>query len=1741
MSFLKHKVTCLGSGDFHSYASCPFRAHVCAKCGKVVRTSKCEKCESVKKRKKRDNKFHGMEAQMFKALDSVRDWKVPLQHTHSMSRDTKKEVSSMVKEALGDLRNVSLNHAITAETKKNVNDIVENALSSMKDILPDIGMEVYERIKKKVKKDLGGSIGTSKPELFAHVVSSVGLLLRSIAKSDWMSLGLTITQFMSSYGVFGAGVRWIISKFKSFEQVFRGMFASEDEITVGGEMDSSPIISLVLSLLHLLVFKSKPNWAALSTFVMSMSKVNAVSTGLSGLIESFSEASRLITNWIKVQILGCDPATIAEEVDPYCAWCDRVDALWKCQSRKEAEWTLDHLKEFDALYEEGTNLRRNTHWLNKDRALNTQFTTRMNLLFKLQDEINQGNIRQSTRVEPFLLNFFGESAVGKSLLVPSVISEFMAEFHTEEFVRQKYDHNACCFTRKSGDDRWDGVGNQRVIYYDDWMQVKDSTTNPSKELFEVIELSNSSPFTPLMAALDKKGKVRLEPELIILSCNEMKPDIVSLSKPVAVYRRFDMLWKVLPHEDIVHKGLMSKDLLVERHESRSCGCNHYDSSICMNANKFQRYKVEQRINDVGGDDIQVGCEFVPIGEPVQREEMMEIFRNELRAHKTQRKSRLQFFKDYGKKKVYEKLEKALGGNDQSTVNLGGEMDSDVKVVTEAADDWDGEGFRGSMLAETIDRLREESNDLHHDFQEPSDLWDTDSEDEADQDFTPFEEDTDLKKLAGSMYTGTPITVRCVDTPGCQLSRCTRCNPKEHWVKTRLKKIMSRVKQFILDHPILSIFGTAMIVWQLSSSMLSLVKKKTTYEAENDDSCTKIDVRHKNCRSYRREENFIIIDDEDESEEKTLKENKCECENDDSCTKVDMKRCQKRTFRTEHNNDPSICDKCDSSDVKVDSSPVKQEVREKTYTKENDDSCTKLDHRRAKQRTYRKEGLASSLAPSKGLFKNKKKDIHARQQEWWAGVQNLVPDDSDVINVTTQGVSDPNLIGIMKKVFKQTYLLETHLGHKLGSCVVVKGRLILTFGHVASFVKCNRCFIRNVQTGVAYELDSFNYDVCGDSQDAIIFEGPRQMPAGSDIIHHFMSDFTASDRVNYTVRLLVPNLGNSPDTVTQIHCGSAKALDRVVSYDDGDGAEVIMRQYYMYKFDTQKGFCGSLLYKEDSKNSAKIIGMHVCGVEKKSVGLASAICCEAIRECVSQFSVENQCSFPIDDYKADMSVPGPHLEKLGYMGRAVHSITDQRVTKISPSAFYGWDGEPIKKPALLCGTYEGVNIKDIARQKLYKGGFTAKNKTMLEVVRKAVGHSIESSSTLQPFLWTIEEAAFGVPGRPFCDAVDMNTSSGMPWKLSAKGQGKKSYLNKGKNFIKKDLRDAVQNRIDAAKDNRRLPVVWSDHYKDELRLNEKVHKPRLFSGGPLDYTLTIRMYFGQWCAAVMDGRIENEIGVGINPHGPEWTLLAKTMQANSTHIACADFEKYDGSLDPDIMWAALDMINDWYDDEHKDVRRVLFEDIVNAVHQAGGQYYQMDHGNPSGNALTALLNSVYQLIAIKYTMMNMGYSLGDILKKVRMITYGDDNMMSVVGGESFLSMQSLRDALWSELGLSMTNASKTGVPAYGPIEDADFLSRKFRLEDTVYYAPRPWENLSLGFDYVKSDEPWEEVAKSYSESCFYELSHYKESDFKLYTKAVKDLYNRHGMVCAPIMPIEYYRRNFLDWADTGRNLMLCWGL
>jgi hypothetical protein len=149
---------------------------------------------------------------------------------------------------------------------------------------------------------------------------------------------------------------------------------------------------------------------------------------------------------------------------------------------------------------------------------------------------------------------------------------------------------------------------------------------------------------------------------------------------------------------------------------------------------------------------------------------------------------------------------------------------------------------------------------------------------------------------------------------------------------------------------------------------------------------------------------------------------------------------------------------------------------------------------------------------------------------------------------------------------------------------------------------------------------------------------------------------------------------------------------------------------------------------------------------------------------------------------------------------------------------------------------------------------------------------------------------------------------------------------------------------------------------------------------------------------------------------------------------------------------------------------LFQEIINSRHLTGGLVYEQYGGNPSGQPLTSVFNSIANILILAYTAYR---SSGDIdhvtksLKRTRFQVFGDDNVVSYhPDDEDLWSQGVLERTIPLCVGMEYTNEAKddSHVSARA-VTEISFLKRGFRYDAGEWMCP-----LELGV--VKETLSWE---------------------------------------------------------------------
>ena len=401
----------------------------------------------------------------------------------------------------------------------------------------------------------------------------------------------------------------------------------------------------------------------------------------------------------------------------------------------------------------------------------------------------------------------------------------------------------------------------------------------------------------------------------------------------------------------------------------------------------------------------------------------------------------------------------------------------------------------------------------------------------------------------------------------------------------------------------------------------------------------------------------------------------------------------------------------------------------------------------------------------------------------------------------------------------------------------------------------------------------------------------------------------------------------------------------------------------------------------------------------------------------------------------------------------------------------------------------------------------------------------------------EEAVQG-NGENFISGINRSTSAGYPYALTTKGKGKQEWFGKTDwefNTPKGlELREKIEADIAQMEKGHVIPYVFADTLKDETLPVEKVaiKKTRVFAMAPIDYVVTFRKYFLSFTAQLMENRIDSESCVGIRAQSLEWDKLAHYLLDYGNNMIAGDFSNFDGTLHIDILWSILEVIESFYEVqdgyrlEDKAVRHSLWEATVNSLHICKDQVYKLNHGQPSGNPLTAVMNSMYNSIVMRYAYYDI-CSKGDFNAHVRMVSYGDDNLLSIDDSTIEEYNQLTITQSLAKIGMIYTDETKsTSEAKCKSLQECGFLKRGFRLEPQIglYVAPLKLSSILECFNWIQKTENIFGVLEQNARMAHAELSMHDQDTFDQVTSKIKRvIFKKYGKV------LSYEnRKTYLFW-------------
>jgi len=516
----------------------------------------------------------------------------------------------------------------------------------------------------------------------------------------------------------------------------------------------------------------------------------------------------------------------------------------------------------------------------------------------------------------------------------------------------------------------------------------------------------------------------------------------------------------------------------------------------------------------------------------------------------------------------------------------------------------------------------------------------------------------------------------------------------------------------------------------------------------------------------------------------------------------------------------------------------------------------------------------------------------------------------------------------------------------------------------------------------------------------------------------------------------------------------------------------LRDTLMYNFDGAKGDCGSIVIPYDCNYENRVIsGIHVAG--GSGYGFGVYLSQEMLNSLIDELfpenfaftdeeipdyltpveTYENQSSltpiFTVSSDMVPMEVYKSEIRKSLLFGRlpSPYNIVKSLPAKIRP--FYSEDGElidPLLKAFNKYGkvppeiSYDLVSKAIESYQLLFVSNCSSKIEERKVIDIKTALHSFDN-----------------------VNSISSSTSAGYPMSMSKTNNLKKLYYKAVENNETDKIQEyyeRIASLVDGIIENYQKGIrpffCYKQCGKDETREWFKVleGKTRLFSACPFLMLILFRMYFGSFISDYVECSHRVGSAVGVNPYSYDWDSIARKLlqfsrDRDDLAIAAGDQGQFDTRQWTIIHNAILNMINDYYGRNNPDnkIRSYLFMEITNSRHIFRGKIYEWHSGLPSGNPMTAIINTIYNNIVFRISWQLANLDIKNFNKSCYLIVLGDDNVFSVESKYRGIFNEMTLPIYMDIIGMEYTTELKDeAVTPFRRLSEVEFLKRGFKFDD-----------------------------------------------------------------------------------------------
>jgi hypothetical protein len=734
---------------------------------------------------------------------------------------------------------------------------------------------------------------------------------------------------------------------------------------------------------------------------------------------------------------------------------------------------------------------------------------------------------------------------------------------------------------------------------------------------------------------------------------------------------------------------------------------------------------------------------------------------------------------------------------------------------------------------------------------------------------------------------------------------------------------------------------------------------------------------------------------------------------------------------------------------------------------------------------------------------------------------------DVISVEngqmiTQACPDRNAYNIgVNKITNNAVMVDAFHDDRVVSTLrglFIYGRVLMLPRHLFHGLdEQNTELVLTTSTGIKMKLNTSECTVRTpkEEMDLIFLRLPKRFQCFTDIRSHFHSMEGLNKHTLREAMLWTIDGENNAKLITL--CSDIEK-DKVLSYVSdsyssatGDKTVHLVKSY-TYRGVTLAGHCGSpLIWMNPSIQCGHILGVHVAGTNLR--GLTTPVTKEFLYSFLADWDDISIIVPPLDPVDGVMTAQSKRAVSQGlglaHYGRVSpqNQVRIPTETAIIQSPLYGVF-PIVTGPAVLRATAEMNPLRTgILKQKVPLVIFP---QHLVDEATKHLAHSILSAQSpyTQIGNLSVDEALNGIPGDKWIPPMNLHTSPGYPYVLgNTSKNGKFDFVTgePGDRELKDIVMQKLLTRISEAQDGVVSMTLFMDILKDErVKLEKvKVGKTRIFNVAPFDLNIAVRMYFQTFAAHIMYNHVYDECAVGLNPHSDEWGMMFYHLQHAGPNWIGGDYSNYDKQLSYQLLKSVLKIINEFYGDDDERVRECLFETIFSAFHIAERDVYRVPQGNPSGIAMTSIINSLVNSLMMRIVYLELGGNLSTFDENVRLKTYGDDNIAAVSDRVPWFNMVTISKKL-AEYGVVYNQPNKTAMDESKPYMTTDeltFLKRAFRVSQGRVLAPLHIDSITEMINWIrKSNDDAEAMRANFLAACR-EMYHHGAEAFEVFRKHV----------------------------------------